>query len=70
MTVDEILARLTFAEKVALLTGADYWHTKAFPDAGVDAIMLTDGPHGLRKQADAADPVSYTHLTLPTNREV
>ena len=63
MTVDEILARLTLAEKVALLTGADYWHTKAFPDAGVDAIMLTDGPHGLRKQADAAD-----HLGLNAAR--
>ena len=63
MTVDEILASLTLAEKVALLTGADYWHTKAFPDAGVDAIMLTDGPHGLRKQADAAD-----HLGLNAAR--
>lgn len=63
MTTDEVLATLTLAEKVALLTGADYWHTKAFPGAGVDAIMLTDGPHGLRKQADAAD-----HLGLNAAR--
>lgn len=63
MTIDETLAALTLTEKVALLTGADYWHTKAFPDAGVDAIMLTDGPHGLRKQADAAD-----HLGLNAAR--
>lgn len=46
---------LTLQERVSLTSGQDFWHTQAVPRAGIDAIMLTDGPHGLRKQADQAD---------------
>ncbi len=52
-----IIDTLTEAEKVRLLSGADFWHTEGLPEHGVDAIMLTDGPHGLRKQAGASDHV-------------
>ena len=52
-----IVDTLTEAEKVKLLSGSDFWHTKGLPGQGVDAIMLTDGPHGLRKQAGASDHV-------------
>ncbi len=55
MDVDDALARLSLEEKAALLTGADYWRTKAMEQAGVPSIMLADGPHGLRKQMDADD---------------
>ncbi len=63
MTVDEVLAALTLEEKAALLDGADFWHTEPVERLGVPGIMVTDGPHGLRKQADEAD-----HLGL--NRSV
>lgn len=46
---------LTLEQKASLTSGADFWTTKAVPDAGIDSIMLTDGPHGLRKQAGATD---------------
>jgi beta-glucosidase len=55
MTVDEVLAALTLEEKAALLDGADFWHTEPVERLGVPGIMLTDGPHGLRKQAEGAD---------------
>ncbi|MEU7867693.1 glycoside hydrolase family 3 C-terminal domain-containing protein [Dactylosporangium sp. NPDC049140] len=35
-------------EQAALTSGADFWHTTAAP--GVPAIMVSDGPHGVRKQ--------------------
>ena len=117
--VPGLLRSLTLEQKVALLDGADFWRTEGISTAGVPSIMLTDGPHGLRKQRTGGDhlgladsvpatcfptaaglastwnepllhevgaalgaecraedvavllgPVSYTHLTLPTNREV
>jgi beta-glucosidase len=42
------LSELTVTEKAALTTGSDLWHTKAL--GGRPEIMLTDGPHGVRKQ--------------------
>ncbi|HLS62672.1 MAG TPA: glycoside hydrolase family 3 C-terminal domain-containing protein, partial [Ruania sp.] len=44
-------ADLTVAEKAGLTSGADAWHTKAIDRVGLPAVMVTDGPHGLRKEA-------------------
>ncbi|MCC4909273.1 glycoside hydrolase family 3 C-terminal domain-containing protein [Microbacterium sp. cx-59] len=46
---------LTLEEKAALTSGADFWRTKPIERLGVPAIMMTDGPHGLRKQSGASD---------------
>ena len=46
---------MTLEQKIALCSGKDFWHTKVFPDSGIPSIMLCDGPHGLRKQENAAD---------------
>ncbi|MDN5963424.1 MAG: glycoside hydrolase family 3 C-terminal domain-containing protein [Actinomyces sp.] len=50
--VEQALAALTLEEKAHLLTGADFWHTHAVEHAGVPTTMMTDGPYGLRKQAE------------------
>lgn len=44
---------LSLKEKAALVTGKDFWFTAAAP--GVKPMMMTDGPSGLRKQADKSD---------------
>ncbi len=46
---------LTLEQKCALLSGADVFKTRAFPAAGLPALWLSDGPHGVRKQAGASD---------------
>ncbi|KAJ3541039.1 hypothetical protein NM208_g4789 [Fusarium decemcellulare] len=46
--VDKILAQLTDREKVSLLAGIDFWHTKPLPDHGVPSLRLSDGPNGVR----------------------
>jgi len=46
---------MTLQEKASLLSGANFWNTKPVKRLKIPAIMLTDGPHGLRKQAGAAD---------------
>jgi beta-glucosidase len=60
LDVPALLAELTIEEKASLCSGADFWHTKAVERAGVPAVMVTDGPHGLRKQAGAADHVGLS----------
>jgi beta-glucosidase len=46
---------LTLEEKAALTSGASFWYTKPIERVGVPAIMVTDGPHGLRKQREGGD---------------
>lgn len=51
----ELIAQMTLEEKAGLCSGADFWHTKAVERLGIPAVMVSDGPHGLRKQNEAAD---------------
>ncbi|NKY38669.1 beta-glucosidase [Cellulomonas septica] len=53
--VEHVPAALTLEEKAALTSGSDFWHAKGVERLGVPAVMLTDGPHGLRKQRSGAD---------------
>ncbi|BDZ65293.1 hypothetical protein GCM10025877_22310 [Agromyces mangrovi Wang et al. 2018] len=41
---------MTLVEKASLMSGANFWNTESIDRLGVRSIMLTDGPHGLRKQ--------------------
>lgn len=51
----EILRKLTLEEKAGLCSGLDFWHTKGVERLGIPSLMLTDGPHGLRKQNTSSD---------------
>ena len=55
MTIRETIAQMTLEEKCSLLSGSDFWHTQPIERLGVEACMVSDGPHGLRKQDDKAD---------------
>ncbi|CAM3467695.1 glycoside hydrolase family 3 protein [Isoptericola cucumis] len=55
---------MTLAEKASLMSGANFWNTKPVDRLGVPSIMLTDGPHGLRKQGGAADHLGL-NASLP-----
>lgn len=50
--VNEILAEMTIEEKAALCSGLDFWHTKPNKRLKVPSVMMTDGPHGMRKEDD------------------
>ncbi|RSL44737.1 hypothetical protein CEP54_014556 [Fusarium duplospermum] len=48
INVEEVLSKLSIGEKVDLLAGRDFWHTKALPKHGVPSLRFSDGPNGLR----------------------
>ncbi|NHD15628.1 MULTISPECIES: glycoside hydrolase family 3 C-terminal domain-containing protein [unclassified Actinopolyspora] len=52
---EELAAALTLEEKAALTSGEGFWHTTPVERLGLPSIVLTDGPHGVRKQAGTGD---------------
>ncbi len=55
MDIKELIAQMTLEEKAGLCSGLDFWHTKPVARLGVPSVMVSDGPHGLRKQNQEAD---------------
>ena len=53
--IRELISRMTLEEKAGLCSGQDFWHTKAVERLGIPATMVSDGPHGLRKQDQEGD---------------
>ncbi|AWB46611.1 glycosyl hydrolase [Paenibacillus sp. CAA11] len=53
--LSDLIKKMTLQEKASLFSGLDFWHTKGIERLGIPSLMVTDGPHGLRKQAEGAD---------------
>jgi beta-glucosidase len=55
MKHQDIISKMSLAQKCYLLSGKDFWASRSYQDAGVPTMTLSDGPHGLRKQEGAGD---------------
>ena len=55
MNYKELIDKMTLGEKASLTSGANFWNTKSIDRLGVPGMMLTDGPHGVRKQGGKED---------------
>ena len=51
----KIISQMTLEEKAAMCSGLDFWHLKSVERLGIPEVMVSDGPHGLRKQDDKGD---------------
>ncbi|MBX4167735.1 glycoside hydrolase family 3 C-terminal domain-containing protein [Rhodococcus sp. DMU2021] len=60
----KIVARLTVEERASLTSGLDFWHTEPVARENIPSIMLTDGPHGVRKQTAEGDHLGL-HSSVP-----
>ena len=61
----ELLSKMTLEEKVSLLSGKDFWHLRGNERLGLPELMITDGPHGLRKQNPDGDQKGLSN-SVPT----
>lgn len=50
MDASEIIENMSLDQKAIFVSGNDYWHLESDEKLGLPRIMITDGPHGLRKQ--------------------
>lgn len=50
MDVKKGIKKLDISVKSKLLTGSAFWHTAECADIGMEAVTVSDGPHGLRVQ--------------------
>ncbi|NLN69658.1 MAG: glycosyl hydrolase [Chloroflexi bacterium] len=68
--IHQLIAKMTLEEKASLCSGLNLWYTKPIKRLGIPSIMLTDGPHGLRKQVEVNDlgglSDSYPATCFPT----
>lgn len=62
--IDRIVSQMTLEEKAGLCSGLDAWHTKPVERLNIPSIMMSDGPHGLRKQAAESDHLGL-HQSVP-----
>ena len=51
----ELVAQMTLEEKAGMCSGLDFWHLKGVERLGIPSVMVSDGPHGLRKQDESGD---------------
>ena len=52
---EDIVKQMTLEEKCFLLSGKDFWQTRSVERLGIHNMVLSDGPHGVRRQAGAGD---------------
>lgn len=53
--VKELISQMTLEEKAGMCSGDDFWHLKGVERLGIPSVMVSDGPHGLRKQDEKQD---------------
>lgn len=64
MNSELILSRMTLRDKIRLCSGASFWKTKEFKKYKIPAMLMCDGPHGLRKQESITDMLGV-HSSKP-----
>lgn len=67
--IRELISQMTIEEKAGFCTGKDFWHLRGVERLGIPSVLVSDGPHGLRKQIKNEDHLglsdSITAICFP-----
>lgn len=66
MNAKELTQQLTLDEKLKLISGKDFWHLEGVERLELPSIMVTDGPHGLRKQMTKGEHIGLSESVPAT----
>ena len=61
---EKLIRKMTLAEKAIMMSGKNTWETVDFEKYGIPSMVMSDGPHGLRRQAGAGDHLGL-NASLP-----
>lgn len=61
---ESIISKMTLEEKALMMSGKNTWQTVDFEKYGIPSMTMSDGPHGLRRQAGAGDHLGL-NASLP-----
>jgi beta-glucosidase len=64
--LSKVISEMTLEEKASLCSGDDFWHLKGIERLDIPRIMVTDGPHGLRKQNTEGDHLGLSNSVKTT----
>ena len=68
--IEKFINEMTLEEKAGLCSGLDFWHTKPVSRLGIESVMVSDGPNGLRTQKSDSDHLGLgkaeTAVCFPT----
>ena len=64
--IEALLQKMTLAEKVSMVAGIDFWHTRNIGRLGIPSIKVTDGPHGCRTASDENPNETIPATCFPT----
>jgi len=64
--IKDLVPAMTLEEKALLCSGKNFWQMEGIERLGIPSVMVTDGPHGLRKQAGEADHLGLNQSVKAT----
>lgn len=67
MDIEKTIQKMSLEDKIALGSGKDFWHTKGMKEYEIETLMMSDGPHGLRKQNEEADMLGINESVHATS---